>query len=58
MLDVPMEVLTQRLVQRWLDHDHTPEQARQRASANDLPNAQRVTSNSIRADLHFDSVRQ
>jgi pantothenate kinase len=58
MLDVPLETLTQRLVQRWLDHGHTPQQARQRAESNDLPNAVLVVQESIRADLHYKSVRQ
>jgi len=58
MLDVPLDVLTQRLVQRWLDHGHTPAQARQRAESNDLPNAARVIAESQQADLRYKSMRQ
>lgn len=49
-LEVSLQVLEQRLIQRWLTHDHTPEQAHKRALHNDLPNAEFVVSNSIVAD--------
>ena len=51
LLQVPLDTLRQRLVQRWLDHDHTPEQAADRAAANDLPNAEYVVAHSANADL-------
>ncbi len=57
MLDVPLETLESRLVQRWLDHGHTPEQAEQRALSNDIPNARVVLAESITADLYYKSVR-
>ena len=50
-LQVPAEVLEQRLVKRWLDHGHTDVQARARAERNDLPNAGLVVENSAEADL-------
>ena len=46
-----LKVLEKRLIQRWLDHDHTPEEARTRALSNDIPNAERVLSDSISADF-------
>lgn len=46
MLDVPMATLEQRLIDRWLAHDHTPDQAKARALANDIPNARYVVANS------------
>jgi len=49
-LDVPFTELERRLIQRWLDHDHTPEEARNRALSNDIPNAQLVVSSSRQAD--------
>ncbi|YBV95687.1 nucleoside/nucleotide kinase family protein [Phyllobacteriaceae bacterium JZ32] len=49
-LDVPFDELERRLIQRWLDHDHTPEEARNRALSNDIPNAQLVVSSSRPAD--------
>ena len=58
MLDVPLETLTQRLVQRWLDNGHSPQQALQRAESNDLPNAELVVQESMQADLNYKSVRQ
>lgn len=57
MLDVPLKTLTQRLVQRWLDHGHTSQQAHQRAESNDVPNAALVVQESIQADLHYKSVQ-
>ena len=50
-LEVPEPVLKARLMQRWLDHDHTPEQAEARVEANDLPNARQVLAGSRPADL-------
>lgn len=57
MLDVTLDVLTERLVQRWLDHGHTQQQARDWAESNDLPNATVVVRDSVPADLHYKSVR-
>ena len=50
-LDVPEEVLLQRLVQRWIDLDHTREQALARAESNDLPNARLVRELTLVADI-------
>ncbi len=58
MLDVPIETLQERLVQRWLDHGHDPEQARRRAFSNDIPNAQVVVEESSGAHLIYKGVRQ
>lgn len=49
-LDVPRAELERRLVQRWLDHGHSMEEARARAIANDLPNAERVLAARRQAD--------
>lgn len=38
-----------RLLQRWIDHGHTPEAARARRDANDLPNAELVLANALPA---------
>lgn len=51
MLDVPLAVLEQRLIQRWIDHGFTPEQAQTRAAQNDIPNAQVITCHSSAADI-------
>jgi len=50
-LEVPREVLEQRLIRRWLDNAHTEEQAKLRTHDNDLPNADYVLQNSIAADI-------
>lgn len=48
-LSTSIQTLEKRLIQRWLDHDHTQEQAEQRARHNDLPNAEYVIQHSITA---------
>jgi pantothenate kinase len=50
-VDVPREELERRLIRRWLDHDHTAEQAKARALSNDIPNAERVLARRLPADL-------
>jgi pantothenate kinase len=50
-LDAPQPELERRLIQRWLDHDHSHEEARVRALSNDLPNAARVLAKSRKADI-------
>jgi len=55
-LDVPMEVLRQRLVQRWLDQGLDSGSAVHRAEVNDLPNARLVRNWSAAADSVFRTV--
>jgi len=50
-LNVPEQVLLDRLVQRWLDHGLDPQAARTRAEANDIPNARLVLARSAKADI-------
>lgn len=57
MLEVPIPTLESRLVQRWIGHGHSPEEARGRALSNDIPNAHLVVNESISADLYYESVR-
>lgn len=49
-LDVPFAELERRLIQRWLDHGHTQDAARERALSNDIPNAELVVSTSRNAN--------
>lgn len=56
MLSVPMEVLRDRLVARWLAHGLPNDQAVIRAESNDIPNAQLVIANSAPADMTIGSV--
>lgn len=46
-----LEVLEERLVQRWLTHGLDPQAAKQRATDNDLPNARLILEESGSADL-------
>ena len=50
-LDVPEPVLEDRLVQRWLEHGHDADSARERALSNDIPNARRTLRNRMPADI-------
>lgn len=50
----PMDMLVERLEQRWVDHGFDPVAARQRARSNDVPNAQLVLSQSAQADVKID----
>lgn len=56
MLDVPIETLERRLVQRWLDNGHTEEAAKRRALSNDIPNAHVVLQESVIPHLRYMSV--
>lgn len=47
----PLEVLEARLMQRWLDHNHSPEDAKRRVAFNDLPNAKRILEHRLPASL-------
>ena len=50
-LDVPLSVLSERLIERWLVHGLSPEEAEKRASDNDLANARLVSTKLLKADL-------
>jgi len=52
-IEVPLEELEQRLVQRWLDHGLSKADAINRAHENDLRNARLVTEQSVMADVTF-----
>jgi len=54
-LDVPFSILRQRLVERWLKHGHDLDSAIARAERNDLPNAELIDKNSLKADYTFRS---
>jgi len=51
--DMPEAVLLERCVQRWLEHDHTPEQAHARAQGNDMANARRIIGTRLPVDVNF-----
>ncbi|PCJ87049.1 MAG: nucleoside/nucleotide kinase family protein [Hyphomicrobiales bacterium] len=50
MLDVPMEELERRLVERWLSTGLSADEARAKALENDIPNAKLVIENAHAAD--------
>ncbi len=53
LLDVPINVLEQRLIQRWLEHGFDTQNATRRALENDIPNARVVQNQSVGADHIF-----
>ena len=50
-LDVPVEVLLERLVERWTTHGLAPDEALARANGNDLANAQLISDAQLAADV-------
>ncbi|PYE86011.1 sugar transporter [Pseudoroseicyclus aestuarii] len=52
-LEVPIEDIRARLIQRWLSLGHTRAVATQRVMHNDMPNAQRVMDHALPADLRL-----
>ncbi|MQQ09846.1 nucleoside/nucleotide kinase family protein [Epibacterium sp. SM1979] len=50
-LDVPLPVLRDRLIDRWLSHGLTHDQAIDRAEQNDLRNAERIVASALEADV-------
>lgn len=55
-IDPELDVLRERLVQRWLEHGLSPDLATSKTEANDLPNAKLVLSSSAKADLTLDQA--
>lgn len=52
-IDATIEVLEQRLMQRWLDLGLSNAEARAKVEGNDLPNARLVETQSAAAHLHY-----
>lgn len=50
-LEVPMDELRSRLIQRWLHHGLSAPAAKRRAETNDIPNAQSVIDKALPATL-------
>ncbi len=50
-LDVPLQTLESRLIDRWIAFGLDPEAAKERALSNDIRNARHVLENSIPADI-------
>ncbi|MCV3273150.1 nucleoside/nucleotide kinase family protein [Roseobacter sinensis] len=55
-LDVPMETLRSRLIDRWLDEGLAEDAAIARAEGNDLRNARLVDAQALAADMVFDGA--
>lgn len=59
-LDVPAETLETRLMQRWLDHGFSAEEAAHKVYQNDMINAQAVIADALPADISLtpDDLKQ
>ncbi|MEL7117444.1 MAG: uridine kinase [Pseudomonadota bacterium] len=55
-VSVGLAELATRLMQRWLDHGLTPQEAETKMQANDLPNASLVMLNRLPADLMLEDA--
>lgn len=51
MLSPTLDILEERLIDRWIGHGLSDEEAVARARQNDIPNAHRVVTGSVAADL-------
>ena len=56
-LEVDIEIIKQRLLERWLSFGYSRDEALKKAVMNDLPNAQRILENRLNADLVLTSQR-
>jgi pantothenate kinase len=54
-LDVPLPILKERLVGRWLAHGLTRYQAEKRAAENDLVNAKLIAAHCLSSDILLDN---
>ncbi len=50
-LDVPIDILRERLIRRWLNHGFNNDDAVKKAESNDIPNAENVVQHGFEADL-------
>ena len=55
-VDVPQEVLKQRLIQRWKSYDYTPDIIQKKLDVTDMPNVQLVVEQSLHADYKIENV--
>ena len=58
MLDVPLDILKARLIERWTQHGMAADAARERALSNDIPNAITVTDESSQPQFVLTGMRQ
>lgn len=53
MLTCPINVILQRLRNRWIDFDYTDAQITEKMNGNDIPNVETVISKSVKADFEI-----
>ena len=57
-LEIDIEIITQRLLERWLSFGYSSKEAWNKSHLNDLPNARRILENRLNADLVLASATQ
>lgn len=55
-IDVPQDVLKQRLIRRWQSYDYTPAMIEQKLSVTDMPNVELVVTQSLHADYKIENI--
>ena len=50
-IQVPSDILKERLIERWMHHEHSKEEAELRVTKNDFPNAELTLMHSLSANL-------
>jgi pantothenate kinase len=50
-ISVPIDILKKRLIERWIHHEHSQDEAELRVARNDLPNAKLTLAHGLSADL-------
>lgn len=55
-VDVPRDVLKQRLVQRWQAYDYTPAMIERKLNVTDMPNVELVMTHSLHADFKIENI--
>ncbi|MBL1420344.1 MAG: nucleoside/nucleotide kinase family protein [Alphaproteobacteria bacterium] len=54
-IDVPRDVLKQRLIQRWQSYDYTPDMIEKKLNVTDMPNVELVVTQSLHADFMIEN---
>ncbi|PCI88415.1 MAG: nucleoside/nucleotide kinase family protein [Hyphomicrobiales bacterium] len=57
-IDVPQDVLKQRLIQRWQSYDYTPAMIEKKLNVTDMPNVELVVMQSLHADFKIENVQK
>lgn len=57
LLSPDLNTIKSRLIQRWLEHGYSLDDAKRKAQQNDLPNAELILSKSLQANLALNDIQ-